>query len=279
MHPTMNHLVQLQELTLIREEQQVARDGAHLEQLNESIEAMTKQLPDDVRVMFAKLKKKDQNAIVVVSEENCSGCGMKLPRSLVQQVRLAKEIQSCPNCARFLYTPDDSVRNIRKQPGRFELRKPGISRFSSENLMIVDLEAAKGEEAIRELALKMEKEGFVDKSDLLIEEALRREAICSTTVDHGLAFPHVRWVEGGGLTLAVGLSKEGFVFNGAKDGELTHIVFFLVIPTAASAFYLKLLAGLTETFMEEPARKALFETKSQAEMWKVLLKVTRKAIK
>ena len=279
MHPTMNHLVQLQELTLIREEQQVARDGAHLEQLNESIEAMTKQLPDDVRVMFAKLKKKDQNAIVVVSESNCSGCGMKLPRSLVQQVRLAKEIQSCPNCARFLYTPNDVVRNIRKQPGRFELRKPGISRFSSESLMIVDLEASNGEEAIRELALTMEKEGFVDKSDLLIEEALRREAICSTTVDHGLAFPHVRWVEGGGLTLAVGLSKDGFIFNGAKDGVKTHIVFFLVIPTAASAFYLKLLAGLTETFMEEPARKALFETKSQAEMWKVLLKVTRKAIK
>jgi len=279
MHPTMNHLVQLQELTLIREEQQVARDGAHLEQLNKSIDAMTEQLPDDIRVMFMKLKKKDKNAIVIVSDDNCSGCGMKLPRSLVQQVRLAKEIQSCPNCARFLYVPGDTVRNIRKQPGRFELRKPGISRFSSENLMIADLEATTGEEAIRELALKMASEGFVDKSDLLIEEALRREAICSTTVDRGLAFPHVRWVEGGGLTLSVGLSKKGLAFDGSKGEDLTYLVFFLVIPTAASAFYLKLLAGLTETFMEDPARKALYNTETPAEMWKVLLKVTRKAIK
>ncbi len=240
---------------------------------------MTEQLPDDVRVMFGKLKKKDQNAIVMVSESNCSGCGMQLPRSLVQQVKLSKEIQSCPNCARYLYVPAESVRNIRKQPGRFELRKPGISRFSSESLMITDLEATSGEEAIKELAQQMEKEGFVDKGDLLIEEALRREAICSTAVDFGLAFPHVRGVEGGGLTLAVGLSKKGFIFNGAKDGELTHTVFFLVIPTAASAFYLKLLSGLTETFMDGTARDALAAGKDQAEMWKVLLKVTRKAIK
>jgi mannitol/fructose-specific phosphotransferase system IIA component (Ntr-type) len=279
MHPTVNHLVQLQELTLIREEQRLAHGGEHLEKLNESIDTMTEQLPPDVRVMFGKLRKKDQNAIVVVSKSNCSGCGMQLPRSLVQQVKMAKEIQSCPNCARYLYSPDEVVRNVRKQPGRFELRKPGISRFSSENLMVTNLDAKSGEDAIKELATLMEKEGFVDRSDFLIEEALRREAICSTAVDLGLAFPHVRGVEGGGLTLAVGLSEKGFIFDGAKDGELTHTVFFLVIPTAASAFYLKLLAGLTETFTDEAARAALAGVKDQADMWKTLLKVTRKAIK
>jgi mannitol/fructose-specific phosphotransferase system IIA component (Ntr-type) len=279
MHPTVNHLVQLQELTLIREEQRVAHGGEHLERLNDSISTMTEQLPTDVRVMFGKLKKKDQHAIVVVSESNCSGCGMQLPRSLVQLVKMAKEMQSCPNCARFLYFPDESVRNVRKQPGRFELRKPGISRFSSESLMITKLKAKSGEDAIKELAKLMEKEGFVDRSDFLIEDALRREAICSTAVDLGLAFPHVRGVEGGGLTLAVGLSEKGFVFDGAEDGELTHTVFFLVIPTAASAFYLKLLAGLTETFTDEATREALSGVKDQADMWKTLLKVTRKAVK
>jgi len=88
----------------------------------------------------------------------------------------------------------------------------------------------------------------------------------------------VRGVEGGALTLAVGLSKKGIHFDGPK-GELTHIVFFLVIPTAASAFYLKLLAGLTETFMEEDARKALLDAPDTTAMWKTLTKVTRKAIK
>ena len=53
----------------------------------------------------------------------------------------------------------------------------------------------------------------------------------------------------------------------------------MVIPTAASAFYLKLLAGLTETFMEDEARSALLATEDPTAMWKVLTKATRKAIK
>ena len=279
MHPTLNHLIQLQELTLIREEQKLARQGAHLEKLDASIDKMTSNLPDDVRLMFNKLRKKDKNAVVLISEGTCSGCGMQLPRSLVQQVRMGEQIQSCPNCARYLYVLDDVARNIRKQPGRFESRKPGISRFSAEALMVPMMDVKNGEDAIRLLAQKMASEKFVDNPDFLVEEAVRREAICPTTVDFGLAFPHVRWVEGGGLTLAVGTSKDGFVYNGAKAGEATNIVFFMVIPTAASAFYLKLLAGLTESFVDEGARIALLECDTPAKMWKALLKSTRKAVK
>jgi mannitol/fructose-specific phosphotransferase system IIA component (Ntr-type) len=278
MHPTVNHLIQLQELCLVREEQRVAGGVPHLEQLNEAITSMTEQLPDDIRVMFEKLQKKNSNVIVPVSDSNCSACGMQLPRSLVQLVQLAKAVEACPNCARFLYTPAAVARNVRKRPGRFDVQKPGVSRFSAQSLMVVDLDDCDRDGAIATLAQRMEEEGFVDRADLLIEEALRREAIYSTAVDHGLAFPHVRGVEGGGLTLAVGLSKKGIHCDGPK-GDLSHIIFFLVIPIAASAFYLKLLSGLTETFMVADAREALLASNDQAAMWKTLVKVTRKYVK
>lgn len=278
MHPTVNHLIQLQELTQVREEQRVAGGVAHLQQINDAIVDMAKQLPPSVKPTYEKLHKRDQNVVVPVSSGNCSVCGMQLPRSLQQQIRLAKNIEACPNCARFLYEPVDAPRNVRPQPGRFETRKPGISRFSSERLMIPDLEVGDSEAAIHALAQCMEEEGFVDKGDVLAEEALRREALCSTAVDHGLAFPHVRGVEGGGLTLAVGLSKAGVAFDG-PGGAKSHIIFFLVIPTAASAFYLKLLAGLTETFMEAVARETLMAVDNQKTMWKTLAKVTRKAVR
>ena len=58
MHPTVNHLIQLQELSLVREEQRVAGGVAHLEQLNEAIKSMTEQLPDEARVMFEKLQRR-----------------------------------------------------------------------------------------------------------------------------------------------------------------------------------------------------------------------------
>jgi mannitol/fructose-specific phosphotransferase system IIA component (Ntr-type) len=67
-------------------------------------------------------------------------------------------------------------------------------------------------------------------------------------------------VEGGGLTLALGVSRKGIAFDGA-DAKPTHLVFFIVIPIAASAFYLKLLAGLAETFVKVENRKAILACK------------------
>ncbi len=279
MHPLVNHLIQLQDLTLIRDEQKVTpTSSAHTEQLDASIKSMTEELPSDVRTLFLQLHKKDHIVISPASEGSCAVCGMRLPISLVQAVRLGRDIHSCPNCARMLYCTEAPVRRLGKTPRRTDPRKVGISRFTSESLMIPKLESDTRDGAIRELAYKLEHEGFVDKADRLLEEALRRETILSTAVDHGLAFPHVRGVEGGGLTLALGLSQKGIDFGG-KDDNLTKIMFLIVIPTAASAFYLKLLAGLTETFMKIENRKALLAEKDADKLWKTLTKVTRATIK
>ena len=274
MHPLANHLAQLQELTLIRDEQQSAKRDHHLERLNESIRQMTAELPRDVRQTFVKLQKRNPIAIAPISDGNCSVCGMKLPISLVQLVRQAEELHSCPNCARILYAPQSAPRRVGQKTRRTAPRKVGIARFSSESLMVPRLAATDKEEAIRELAYKMESEGFVDNADLLTEDALRREAIVSTAIEKGLAFPHVRGVEGGGLTLALGVSEKGIDFN-AEDGSPTHVIFFIVIPTAASAFYLKLLAGLSRTFSSEKNRNAVMAETDPGKLWKTLVKVTR----
>ena len=58
--------------------------------------------------------------------------------------------------------------------------------------------------------------GFVEDTATVTELALRRRAIVSTAVEHGLAFPHVRDVEGGGLTFAVGLKEKGLDFGATE---------------------------------------------------------------
>ncbi len=277
MHPLVNHLVQLQELTLVRAEQKVHGNDQHLGDLDSSIKEMTRELPKETRDLFEKLTKKDGIVIAPVSDRICAACGMTLPTSLIQAVRQGHEIESCPSCARMLYYPESAPRRVDKMPKRWEPSKTGISRFSSHNLMIPNLESKNKEDVIRELASKMESEGFVDKGDELAEHALQRESILSTAVDHGLAFPHVRGVEGG-ITLALGLSKKGIKF-GAPSNRLTRTFFFIAIPTAANAFYLKLIAGLTETFMKTDARKKLLAEDDPEKLWKTLVKLTRSTVK
>jgi mannitol/fructose-specific phosphotransferase system IIA component (Ntr-type) len=278
MHPVVNHLIQLQELTLIRDEQRVAGGGHHLQQLDASIRSMAVKLPADSRAHYEKLAKRDSIFVAAISESHCSVCGMHLAISFIQAVRLAREVHTCPNCARMLYFPTAPLRRVGEAPRRTAPRKVGIARFSAASLMLPRLGATDKEGVITALATRMSSDGFVGSGATLLEEALRREAILSTAVEHGLAFPHVRGVEGGGLALALGTSQKGVDFGGVSRSK-TRIAFFIAIPTAASAFYLKLLAGLTETFMDADNRKAILAEKTPDGLWKALNKVTRSSIK
>ncbi len=277
MHRIINHLIQLQELVVARAQQEASMPGARLSQLDVSIQTLFSELPADIANQFRKIEKKGILAIVPIANGVCSACGMSLPVSLVHSVHAAEALHYCPNCARMLFYPDAAARRIGRRKRRSEPPKVGIERFSSTELMIPKLASVERDEVIAELCTKMEAEGFVDNGAKLIEEALKREAIVSTAVDQGLAFPHVRGVEGGGLTLALGLSAKGVKF-GAPGRALTRIVFFMVIPTAASAFYLKLLSGLAQTFQKEDAREKLFEADTPEKLWKALVKTTKSTI-
>ena len=64
-----------------------------------------------------------------------------------------------------------------------------------------------------------------------------------------------------------------------NDRPLSHIIFFMVIPTAASAFYVKLLAGLSQTFMKDKSRDAVMAEENPEKLWKILVCVTRSTVK
>lgn len=277
MQSLINHLNQLQELVLIRDEHRTTGDGSHMDRLNDSIDQLTDKLPPEMKSLYQRLYKKDHIVMAPMYNGCCAICGMRMPISQVQAVRLCKQIQNCPSCARILYEESDAPRWVGETPSRTEPRKSGISRFSAESLMVPDLKATTGAEAIAELAKVMEEKNFVSGADKLVETALEREAVLSTAMENGLAFPHVRGVEGGGLTLALGVSKNGVKFDDA--GNMVNIVFFLTIPTAVSAFYLRLMAGLTETFLKEQNREAILSAENPEQLWKSLTKATRYSIK
>lgn len=274
MQRILNQLLQLQDLIFARDQQEASMPGARLTQLDAAIQAMEHDLPPDTLSRFLKIQKKGTLAIVPIANGFCSGCGMAIPVSQVHAVHAGDLMYQCPQCTRFLIYPDSPPRRLGKRRRRSEPVQIGICRFSSAELMIPALESTDRDDVIAEMCSKLENEGFVDNGSRLLEEALKREAIVSTAVDHGIAFPHVRGVEGGGLTLALGLSKKGIKFGGPGRGN-TKIVFFMVIPTAASAFYLKLLSGLTQAFHDEESREALLKADTSDELWKTLIKATR----
>jgi mannitol/fructose-specific phosphotransferase system IIA component (Ntr-type) len=141
--------------------------------------------------------------------------------------------------------------------------------------MLVNLDAKTREEAVEQLAYAMEKNGFIANAGNLVTAALERESILSTAIGDAIAMPHVRGVEGGALTLAMGVSPEGIDW----DGEKVNFVFLSAIPVAVSAFYLRLMSGITQAFSKDANRKAALAAENPAALWKVLQKATRATVK
>lgn len=277
MKSQLNLLNQLQELVLTRDEHHQTGDGSHMEALDASIDALVGKLEPQPKGLYQRLYKKDHVVMAPMVNGCCAVCGMKLPISQVQQVRIAKTLQTCSSCGRIIYEGDeDAPRSVADKPTRGEPRKTGISRFSAETLM-VELKAEKPEDAIRELADAMTENKFVSNPAALVVAAMERESVLSTAIGEGLAFPHVRGVEGGGLTLALGVSKKGIQWD--ASGEIVHLVFFSVIPVAVSAFYLRLMAGLNEALSKQDNRDALLAAGTPADLWKAFMKATRYTIR
>ena len=278
MKSQINLLNQLQELVLTRDEHHHTGDGSHMVALDASIGALVDKLEPQPRALYQRLYKKDHVVMAPMVNGCCAVCGMHLPISQVQQVRLAKTLQTCSSCGRMIYNEeDDAPRSVAGKSVRGEPRKTGIGRFSAEELMVCELKAERPENAVRELADLMAANKFVSNPAALTVAAMERESVLSTAMGEGLAFPHVRGVEGGGLTLALGVSKKGIAWDG--DGQVAHLVFFSVIPVAVSAFYLRLMAGLTEAFSKQENRDALLAAATPAELWKAFMKATRYTIR
>lgn len=275
MKSQINTLRQLQELVLTRDEHNQTGDGSHLDALNDAIDALQQKLAPQVAGIYARLYKKSHIVISPMVNNCCAVCGMQVPIAQGQQVRLGQHLVTCSSCGRILFAADeDAVVNTSEAPDR-DNPKTGISRFSAEELMVCGLGACSREEAIAKLALAMEQHKFISSAENLVTAALEREAVLSTAMEGGLAFPHVRGVEGGGLTLAMGVSKEGIDW----DGEKVNMVFLSAIPVAVSAFYLRLMAGLAQSFAKEANRTAVLEAKDSASLWKALQKATRATVK
>jgi mannitol/fructose-specific phosphotransferase system IIA component (Ntr-type) len=277
MNNILNQLIQLQELNFAKEEQKASNSKMPLEQLEKSIVKIRAQLPPEVADRYDRLQKHYPLAVVPLANGSCSRCGLAVPIAVVNAAKAGDQLQYCPHCGRFLFYPDTVARQPKKKLDSKRPVEVGIARFSAPGLMAPKLAATTHEEVIGELAKLLGDGGFVEDPATVTELALRREAIVSTAVEHGLAFPHVRDVEGGGLTFAVGMKEKGIKF-GAHEDHLSKIFFFIVIPTPATAFYLRLLAGLVRTFESTEARKELLDCDTPEQMWKTLVKLTKTTV-
>ena len=145
----------------------------------------------------------------------------------------------------------------------------GIARYSAPDLMCPSLAAETRDQAIEELIGSMARAGWVANESEILAQALDRENQVPTAMGHGVAFPHVRGLDSGGLRLSVGTSEAGVDFGASS----VQIICFSVIPTAGNTVYLRLLSELIEVLEQEESRAKLLACSTSERLWGALTKM------
>lgn len=121
---------------------------------------------------------------------------------------------------------------------------------------IVELETRDKTEALRILSAALSRDGRVRDGAALFEAILRREAIASTDIGHGIAAPHVKIPEVTDYVAALGRSRTGIDFGGAEPARL---IVMIAASDRQTREFVHLLAALTHLVKAGEVRNALLE--------------------
>lgn len=274
MNKYLNMLLQVQELETILKENdmlnsQDKRGQNVVSELKNDIAGLKSEIPFEIVSSFERLLQKYGVAVCPMLKSKCTGCSMKLPVGIANNVLSDKNCIFCPNCGRYLF-PDEEYEGKTESENK---QYKGIARFSSLDLMFPRLEAETKEEAIKIIAQKTFESGFVQDAKDFSEALLKREKLISTNMGSGISFPHARRVKACGLTLAVGTLAKPIVENGFE--EPLRILFVSAVPIYSSMFYLELVSKLANYFANEKNKSKLLKAKTAEDIWKMIVLIGR----
>jgi nitrogen PTS system EIIA component len=144
-----------------------------------------------------------------------------------------------------------------------------ILDFLSPNAVVTELSASTKKGVLEELVNLLTKDGKVKDAKITVDVLIEREKLGSTGIGQGIAIPHAKTDQASHVVAAFGLSRRGVQFD-ALDGEPVNIFFLLVAPPDSAALHLKALARISRLLKDKFFRQALRETKSAAEILKLI---------
>jgi PTS system nitrogen regulatory IIA component len=126
-----------------------------------------------------------------------------------------------------------------------------ISKFLSQDDVIVDLRIADKPTLLQELARRAAESVDVPAEEILIE-LNKREQLGSTGMGDGIAIPHARFTA---LKAPYGIFarlKSAIDFD-AVDGKPVDLVFLLLVPSSSQGEHLNALAGIARRLRDRAA--------------------------
>jgi fructose-specific phosphotransferase system IIA component len=134
---------------------------------------------------------------------------------------------------------------------------------------IVTLKADSKENALKALVKVLAKTTQVSNEKELAKAISDRERILSTGIGYGIAIPHAKIPSVSDFIAAIGISKEGIVFE-SLDGKPVHLLVMIAGPEGQNEDYLRILARFTAVLKSEETRNRIIESRRPEQVIDIL---------
>ena len=139
-----------------------------------------------------------------------------------------------------------------------------LAELLDETRVALDLRADTQDEALREIVAQMQ----LPDADRFAREVIGREAVQTTFMGHGVAFPHARTEIVKRIVLGIGRSGDGIAFG--DNGEPAHLIFVIGVPQRMITDYLVCVGALARLVSDQVTRDALMKASTAAEFVELL---------
>jgi mannitol/fructose-specific phosphotransferase system IIA component (Ntr-type) len=141
-----------------------------------------------------------------------------------------------------------------------------LSSILDPNLIICSLKSKNREEAINELISALEKSVKAVSADAIKTAVNEREALSSTVMAPGIAFPHARVGGISDLSVAIGTSKSGIDY----DGQEVNLIALFVVSEGETNLYLKAMAGMSKVLSTAGMLQKLVDAEESDDLIKII---------
>jgi fructose-specific phosphotransferase system IIA component len=144
-----------------------------------------------------------------------------------------------------------------------------LSELLNRDAVSLRLVATTKREALVELVQLLERAHGVESNGEILDRVVRREAMMTTGIGHGVAIPHGKARSLSHMVAACAVCREGLDFE-AEDRQPVHLFVLFVSPESATTQHVRALANLSRLLKEEPVRRSLREARTVDEFFAAL---------
>lgn len=144
-----------------------------------------------------------------------------------------------------------------------------MSDFLDPRAVVSDLKAANKKEVLEELCSALLSLHPTLDRDRMVGILLDRERLGSTGVGEGVAIPHGKMGDLGGLVACFGRSAKGVSFD-AVDDQPVSLFFLLFAPENSAGVHLKALAKISRLLKRPSVREELLQAGSKEDVYAIL---------